>query len=229
VDAAEPQRVRQRGADQGQVGEAREVRPAQRRRRRALDQQRDRDEEDTARDELPAGGREQRCRTAPALGEDDPGGHGRRASQRGEHPHEVEPGLGAEHEQADPGDPCHARQHRPQPQPFPDDGGGQAGHDQGLDRADDRRDAAGQAVRAYEQQREEQPDVQQAEHGGAPPPRPVGQAAGQQHEQEPGRQRAEHGGQQRPVRWEELGGDRVGEAPRGRGQGGGDYEQEAIS
>ncbi len=97
-------------------------------------------------------------------------------------------------------------------------------HDEhGLGRHDHGGDAAGESVGSEEEQKVEGADVQNAQRRRAPPPDADGKppAEGQQHQ--PAGQGPHGGRQERPVRWQQLGGDQVGAAPDRRsetGQGG---------
>ena len=219
LDAAEPVGVGEAGSDDGEPREADDVRGAQAA-RDTLERQDEWQQEQPAGGQLPAGEGDEADGATPALGEDDAGGHRHRAGERGGEADRIEPcaGLQDEHRHAD--EPDHAGDGVPSCEPLAEQHGGQGGGDQRLERAGRRRHTAGQPERSDEQQGEERADVQDAEHGGAPPPGAGRQPTADDDEGEADGKRSDGGGEQRSAGGQQLGGDQVGGAPHGRGQGG---------
>jgi hypothetical protein len=94
---------------------------------------------------------------------------------------------------------------------------GESGHEERAHRAEDGGDATGQAVGADEEEDEEQPDVERAQHGRAPPPRAAGEGeTDREPEQQAGRQGPGGGGEEGSVGREKLRGDEVVRAPQAR-------------
>jgi hypothetical protein len=132
---------------------------------------------------LPAGrGQQGHAGAAPALGQHQAQGHRRGADEAGQQAERVEAGRRGEHGQGNAGRAGQGGEHGAQGHPLGQEQTGQAGHDQRLSGAEDGRHAAGQAIGADEQHGEEEPDVEGAEHGGAPPPHAAWEPPGQRDE-----------------------------------------------
>ena len=138
--------------------------------RRALDEQRDRQQREAADDQLPGHERDHVDGRGPPLDQDEAeGAHGHRPEGAGEAEGGHAVGV-AQHQQ---GDAHEADEGRGDPDPggaLADHRPGQGHHGQRRRRLDRGREPARQVVGRQEDQREEGPDVEQAEDHGLPPP-----------------------------------------------------------
>jgi hypothetical protein len=108
-------------------------------------------------------------------------------------------GGSGQHREGDAGNPDQTRGNGTPGDALGQQENAEPGHEQRLHRPEDRRHPAGQPVRGDEEQREEDADVERAEHRRLPPPGATRQPAGDGEEHEPGRQRPQHPAEQRPI------------------------------
>jgi hypothetical protein len=122
---------------------------------------------------LPSGQCQGGNRRLPPLGEYHTRRHARGSGKGGQHPDRIEARVGTQHQQADAAEAGESGTDPDRGESFAEEPRGQARDQQWLDRSERGSDTARQPVRGDEQQGEESADVQCAQDGGAPPPRPV--------------------------------------------------------
>lgn len=219
LDAAEPERIREQAADGAQPHVA-EYRAAVDGGRKPLEDERQWQQEQPARRQLPARvcDRPDTGRAPPALGEDHPESRRGDAADRRHDPDDVELRGRAQHHESDTARTDCGGGCRKRTDPVAEHERPQTEDDQRLHSGDCRCDAAGQPFCGEEQQREERADVEDAESQRLHPPAARRKSAAQSESHQPRGERSEEAGQQRMTGGQQLGRHEVRRAPGDGGQ-----------